>query len=115
MIREISRSPDKAFRISDSIRPETPMEQVRARQESPAVRMPVFQHLRDSGTDIGAHQFFARLEQHFITKYGNRVATVKAHILFDVFGPGRNIDPLTLFPDDSEGDSWAEAVSSQIF
>ena len=61
---------------------------------------------------VDAHEYFARLEGYFIAKFGDRLATVKAHMVFDACGPGRDIDPQILFTDDSDGDSWAEAISS---
>ena len=59
-----------------------------------------------------AHQFFARLEDHFINKYGERLAVVKAQMLFDACGPARDIDPQTLFKEDSEGDLWTDSLTS---
>ena len=55
-------------------------------------------------------QFLLHLETHLIAKYGETGAVIRAHMIFDACGPGRNVDPQILFKEDSEGDTWAEAL-----
>lgn len=61
------------------------------------------------------YQIFLRLEKHFIAKFGEEEAVVRAQMLFDACGPGRNIDPKLLFKEDSDGDDWSEAINNLSF
>lgn len=112
MIRTISRTPDIVFRISDSSQSEIQNEQATAAPHTTAVPAPVIRRAPAEMT-VDAHEYFARLGDYFIAKFGNQLATVKAQMLLDACGPGRDIDPQSLFLDDSDGDSWAEAISSR--
>lgn len=111
-ITKISRTLAGVFQNSDSFLLENPKEPRCPRQQdsvSVVTRTPPTPAVHAS---IDAHEYFARLGDYFVVKFGDRLATVKAQMVFDACGPGRDIDPQSLFLDDSDGDSWAEAIES---
>ncbi len=59
--------------------------------------------------------FLCRLEDHLIAQYGEEGALMRAQMLFDACGPGRNIDPKVLFQENSEGDDWSEVIANTRF
>lgn len=57
-------------------------------------------------------EFFSRLQFHFLAKYGEQGAALRAHMLFEIYGPVRNVDPKVLFREDADGDAWSGAINS---
>jgi len=55
------------------------------------------------------------LEDHLIVKFGDKGAVIRAQMLLDACGPGRNIDPKSLFKEDSDGDDWSDAIANLSF
>lgn len=55
---------------------------------------------------------FSRLELHFLAIYGESGAVIRAHMLFQAYGPVRNVDPKVLFSEDADGDAWSGAIDS---
>lgn len=112
MIRTVSREPDKEFRISGPSHAELPKATFQAHRVVSISTDAGSRPARVVEMAVDAHEYFARLGDYFVAKFGDPLATVKAQMVFDACGPGRDIDPQSLFQDDSDGDSWAEAISS---
>ena len=72
------------------------------------------QQLADQEALQQMQAFFSRLQDHLIAMYGSKGAAIRAHMIFDACGQ-RNIDPQSLFKDDSEGDSWADTIANLSF
>lgn len=57
-------------------------------------------------------EYFSRLQFHLLAKYGEQGAVTRAHMLFEAFGPVRDVDPKELFSEDADGDSWTSALGT---